>query len=156
MLGKFYYGKRVSISCDCFSFLTRKIRNEVVSLASGEGSGAVDFRSVFSDSLRPHGLQLPRLLCPWNFPGKSTGVGCHFLLQGIFPTQGSNLGLLHCRQTLYPPSYQGSPSQSITELFLLGFCLLILQLKFKENSVPFVTLESFYFSGQRRGSSHYR
>ena len=32
----------------------------------------------------------PRLLCPWNFPGKDTEVGCHFLLQGIFPTQGSN------------------------------------------------------------------
>ena len=38
-----------------------------------------------------------RLLCPWNFPGKDIGVGCHFLLQGIFPTQGSNPGLLHCR-----------------------------------------------------------
>ena len=37
---------------------------------------------------------------PWTFPGKSTGVGCHFLLQGIFPTQGSNRGLPHCRQTL--------------------------------------------------------
>ena len=37
----------------------------------------------------------------WNFLGKSTGVGCHFLLQGIFLTQGSNPGLLHCRQTLY-------------------------------------------------------
>ena len=45
------------------------------------------------------------LLCPWNFPGKSTGVGCHFLLQGIFPTQGSNPGLPHCRQTLYCLSY---------------------------------------------------
>ena len=41
-------------------------------------------------------------------PGKNTGVGCHFLLQGIFPTQGSNPGLLHCRQTLYHLSYQGS------------------------------------------------
>ena len=41
------------------------------------------------------------LLCPWDFPGKSTGVGCHFLLQGIFPTQGSNPGLPHCRQILY-------------------------------------------------------
>ena len=40
-------------------------------------------------------------LCPWNFPGKSTGVGCHFLLQGIFLTQGSNPGLLHCTQILY-------------------------------------------------------
>ena len=49
-----------------------------------------------------------RLLCPWNSPGKNTGVGCHFLLQGIFPTQGSNLGLVHCRQMLYHLSHQGS------------------------------------------------
>ena len=61
-------------------------------------------RSVMSDSLGP-----PWLLRPWDFPGKSTGVGCHFLLQGIFPTQGLNPGLLHCRQTLYPLSHQGSP-----------------------------------------------
>ena len=53
------------------------------------------------NSLRPHGLQPTRLLSPWNFPGKSTGVGCHFLLQGIFPTQGLNPGLPRCRQTLY-------------------------------------------------------
>ena len=44
-----------------------------------------------------------------DFPGESTGVGCHFLLQGIFLTQGSNPGLLHCRQTLYPLSHQRSP-----------------------------------------------
>ena len=43
------------------------------------------------------------------FPGKSTGVGCHFLLQGIFPTHGLNPVLLHCRQTLYPLSHQGIP-----------------------------------------------
>ena len=49
-----------------------------------------------------------RLLCPWDFLGKSTGVSCHFLLQGIFLTQGSNPGLLHCRQTLYRLSHQGS------------------------------------------------
>ena len=42
----------------------------------------------------------------WDFPGKNTGVGCHFLLQGIFPTQGSNSGLPHCSQTLYRLSYQ--------------------------------------------------
>ena len=41
-----------------------------------------------------------RLLCPWDSPGKNTGVGCHFFLQVIFLTQGSNPGLLHCRQTL--------------------------------------------------------
>ena len=51
-----------------------------------------------------------RLLSPWNFPGKNTGVGSHPLLQGIFPTQGSNLGLLHYRQTLYHLSHLGSPS----------------------------------------------
>ena len=39
-----------------------------------------------------------RLFCPWHSPGKNIGVDCHALLQGIFPTQGLNLGLLHCRQ----------------------------------------------------------
>ena len=105
--------------------------------------------SVVSDSVRPHRRQPTRLLCPWDSPGKNTGVGCHFLLQcmnvksesevsqscltlsnpmdyslpgssvhgilqarilewvaisfsrGIFPTQGSNLCLLHCRLILY-------------------------------------------------------
>ena len=47
-----------------------------------------------------------RILCPWYSPGKNTGVFCHVLLQGILPTQGSNLHLLHCRQILY----QESPS----------------------------------------------
>ena len=45
-------------------------------------------------TLWPHGLQPAGLLCPWNSAGKNTGVGCHFLFQGIFPTQGSNLCLL--------------------------------------------------------------
>ena len=49
---------------------------------------------VVSESLRPHGLQPSRLLCPRSFPGNSTGTGCHFFLQGIFPTQGSNPHLL--------------------------------------------------------------
>ena len=66
-------------------------------------------RSVMLDSLRPHELQPTRLLYPWDSPGKNTGVGCHFLLQGIFPTKGSNTGLPHCRQTLYRLSHQGSP-----------------------------------------------
>ena len=48
-----------------------------------------------------HGPCSTRLLCPWISPGKNTGVGCHFLLQGIFPTQGSNLRLLCGRQILY-------------------------------------------------------
>ena len=54
-----------------------------------------------SNSLPPHGLEPARLLCPWDFPGKNIGVGCHFILQGIFLTQRSNPGLLHCRQTPY-------------------------------------------------------
>ena len=55
--------------------------------------GAVLSRSVMSNSLRPYGRQPTRLLCPWNSPGKNTGMGCHALLQGIFPTQGLNLCL---------------------------------------------------------------
>ena len=62
--------------------------------------------SVVSDSLQPHGRQPTRLLYPWDSPGKNTGVGCHFLLQGISSTQGLNphlLSLLHCRQILLLP-----------------------------------------------------
>ena len=60
--------------------------------------------SVMSDSLRPHGLY-----SPWNSPGQNTGVGSCSLLQGVFPMQGSNPGLLHCRWILYQLSHQGSP-----------------------------------------------
>ena len=52
-------------------------------------------RARLFDSLWSHGLEPTRLLWPWDFPGKNTWVGWHFLLQGIFPTQGSNLHLLH-------------------------------------------------------------
>ena len=68
-------------------------------------------RSVVSNSLRLQGLWPARLLCPWNSPGKNTGVGCPALLQGIFLTQGLNpclLCLLHCRQILSPLSHWGS------------------------------------------------
>ena len=57
-----------------------------------------------SDSLRPHWLY-----SPWNSLGHNTGVGSCSLLQRIFPTQGSNPGALHCRQSLYHLSHQGSP-----------------------------------------------
>ena len=60
--------------------------------------------SVVSDSL--HGpIRLP---CPWNSLGKNTGVGCRFLLQGIFLIQGSNPGIPHFRQILYHLNHQGS------------------------------------------------
>ena len=64
--------------------------------------------SLVSNSMWRHEWQPTRLCRPWDFPGKNTGVSCHFLLQGMFPTQGSNPGLLHCRQMLYPLSHQGS------------------------------------------------
>ena len=66
--------------------------------------------SVMSDSLQPHRLEPTRLLCPWNSPGKNTGVGCHFLLQRIFLTQGSNPSLLHWQGDSLLLSHQGSPS----------------------------------------------
>ena len=68
-----------------------------------EYQGLVLLLSHFSH-LRPlaiQGLQPTRLLNPWDFLGKNTGVGCHALLQGIFPTQESNQHLLHYRWTLY-------------------------------------------------------
>ena len=60
-------------------------------------------RSVVSNSLQPHGLY-----SPWNSPGKNTGVDSLFLLQGIFPIQGLNPGLSHCRQILYQLSHNCS------------------------------------------------
>ena len=48
-----------------------------------------------SESLQPYGLYPNKLLCPWDSPGKNTGVSCHALLLGIFPTQESNPSLLH-------------------------------------------------------------
>ena len=68
--------------------------------------------SVMFDSLQSHGLYLNRLLSPRNFPGNSTRVACHFLLQGIFLTQVLNAGVPLCRQPFYPLSHQES---------LLGF-----------------------------------
>ena len=63
---------------------------------------------VLSDSLQPHGLY-----SPWNSPGQNIGVGNLSLLQGIFPTLGSNPGLLHCRRILCQLSHTGSPIKSI-------------------------------------------
>ena len=62
-----------------------------------------------SNSLRPQGLQPARLLCPWDSPGKNTGEGCHSLLQGIFPTQGSNPHLLPWQAGRLPLNLLGSP-----------------------------------------------
>ena len=65
--------------------------------------------SIVSNSLRPRGLGPARFLCPWSSAGENTGVGSHSIFQGIFPTQGSKPGLLHCGQILYLLSHQESP-----------------------------------------------
>ena len=134
-----------------------------------------------SDSVQPQRWQPIRLLCPWDSPGKNTGVGCHFLLQcmkvksesevahssptlngpmdcrlpgfsihgvfqarvlewvamGIFSNQGSNPGLLHCRQILYHLSQQGSPLFLSPSLFiyLLSICVSIIYLR-EGNGTP--------------------
>ena len=66
--------------------------------------------------LQPHGLQPTRLLCPWDFLGKNSGVGCHFLLQEILLTQRWNPYLLHWQADSLPLSYQGSPIKQIPSL----------------------------------------
>ena len=70
---------------------------------------------VMSNSLRPH-----RLYRPGDSPGQNTGVGSLSLLQGVLPTQGSNLGCLHCRQILYQLGHQGS--RRILEWVACPFC----------------------------------
>ena len=64
---------------------------------------------AMSNSLQPHGLHPARLLCPWDIPGKDTGLGCHFFLQGMFQTQRLNLCPLHWQMNSLPLSYLGSP-----------------------------------------------
>ena len=67
---------------------------------------------TYTVSYKAYGLYPARFLSSWDFPGKNTGMDCHFLLQVMevpSPTQGSNLGLPHCKQTLYRLSHQGSP-----------------------------------------------
>ena len=86
-----------------FCIMTPKGRNESESW------------SVVSNSLLPH-----RLCSPWNSTGQNTGMGSFSFFQGIFPTQGLNLGLLHCRQIHYQLSYQGSPKGE-ERLALLAF-----------------------------------
>ena len=84
------------------SFQWKAISSVVSSMR--DPSSESESRSVVSNSLWPHGLY-----SPWNSPDQNTGVGSLSLLQGIFPTQGLNPGLLHCRRILYQPNHKGSP-----------------------------------------------
>ena len=74
------------------------------------------FRAFVLSPVWPFGLKPARFLCPWDFPGKNMGVDCHFLLQGIFLTQGLNwslLWLLHWQVDSLPLSHHGSPRNGI-------------------------------------------
>ena len=70
---------------------------------------------------------IPRLLCPWHFLGKDTGVGCHFFLQGIFLTQGSNprlLHLLHWQVDSLPLSHLEIPDSWIGRIIIIKMAVL--------------------------------
>jgi len=77
-------------------------------------------RWVMSDSLQPH-----ELYSPWNSPDQNTGVGSLSPLQGIFPTQGLNPGLLNCRQILYQLSHKGSSFLKEIETELGRICMVL-------------------------------
>ena len=109
-------------------------------------------RSVVSDSLQPHELPT-RLLHPWDFPGKNTRVGCHFLLQEIFLTQGLSPGLSHCRHTLYHLSHQASSAVWLvsvervrqSHVWIMGYYFLS---KALNSSAPqFPPIVNFYQTG---------
>ena len=84
--------------------ITRKVFKKYGFLVPTHRECESESHSVVSDSLQPHGLY-----SPWSSPGQNTGVGSLSLLQGIFPTQGLNPGLPHCRQILYQLNHKGSP-----------------------------------------------
>ena len=97
-----------------------------------------------SDSVWPQGLGPVGLLCPWH-PGKNTGVGCHALLQGLFPTQGSNLCLfclLHWQIDSYHWCHLGS-SISVNSQF---FSTSLLPAPQQCQNVPFLQYPPFYWS----------
>ena len=94
--------------------------------------------------LQLYGLWPTRLLCPQDFSGKNTGVGCLFLLQGIFSFQGSNLCLLHCRQILYLLSLRGSSEY----ILFIGFLTWILSV-FLLLNVSSLKIGSHVFSTPR-------
>ena len=96
--------------------------------------------SAMSNSMWSHGLQPSRLLSPWNFPGKDTWVGCHFLLQGIFLTQGLSSCLLHWQADSLPLSHLGSP------LDMDGWALFCqFEQKFPGLCLFFLSLFFFFF-----------
>ena len=90
-------------------------------------------KSFQSDSLRPFGAHLTRLLCPWGSPGKNTGVGCHALLQVSFSTLGSKpylLCLLHWQESSLPLGSLRSPITAIIRLLSFNICTRVKSLTY--------------------------
>ena len=100
--------------------------------------------SVMPYSLWHHGLLPLRLLCPWDSPGKTTGVGCHALLQGIFPIQGSNPG-----PTLQVDSLQTEPPGKPNRVAIALFIFFTVFLKLS----GFNFFRAFNFSQQNRAGN---
>ena len=90
------------------------------------------------NSARLQPTKLPRV---WDFPGKNPGVGCHFLLQGIFPTQGSNPGLPNCRRTLYCLSHQGKGNPLFNLLCPYKYCFFCLKCFIPFLALLFLTIQ---------------
>ena len=83
-------------------------------------------------------------LCPWDFPGKSTAVGCHFLLQGIFPTQGLNPGLPHSGHAL-PSKPPGKPIIiANTDIIINNRCKFVLKLQFLKTKFSYQDEKAIY------------
>ena len=101
------------------------------------------------------------LYSPWNSPGQNAGVGSLSLLQGIFPTQGLNTGLPHCRQILYQLSHKGSLVQDIAKCHLLGKLLLVEKHWFKMKTrlpsmmtiLNILIYYGYFYERPRRGTS---
>ena len=102
-----------------FPELRAVMKNTVTNSRNSDIGMCVLSHSVVSDTLRPHGLLSTRLFCPWDFPGKNTGVGCHFLLQEFFLTQGLNsclLRLVPWQADSLPLSLLGSPGDRVWQV----------------------------------------
>ena len=113
-----FLGSKITVDSDCNHEIKRRLllgRKAMINLESEESESL----SVISDCLQAHGLY-----SPWNSSGQNTGeLGSHSLLQGLFPTQGSNPGLLHCRWIFYHRStreaqeyWSGQPIPSPVDL----------------------------------------
>ena len=111
---------------------------------------AVRSLSVVSSSCYSMDCSPPGFSVPEASPGKNTGVTCHPLLQGIFPTQGSNSGPLHCRQILYQLSHKGSPGRLNGGMVLHDKIEIVSHSVMSDSVTPW-TIQSLNSPGQNTG-----